>query len=157
MSRRLADQGAELIVLQTATTTFQGSWAHDQHAGLAALRAVESGRPMVHTALSGTSAAFEADGERRLWMGHDETGTWTVDLQLTSGRTPYAVLGDWVPLAAFVTLFLATLGVGLRRARRHEPNEPAADSPSGVRGTPVLVGRRGRADAFGCGSLEPAP
>jgi len=123
LSRRLAERGADLIVLQTATTTFQGSWAHDQHASLAALRAVEAGRPMLHTALSGTTAAFDADGERRLWMGHDETGTWMADLQLTSGRTPYAVLGEWVPLAAFAALFVAALWVGLRRARRGESTD----------------------------------
>ena len=76
---------------------------------------------MMHTALSGTTAAFDADGERRLWMSHDETGTWVVDLPLTSGRTPYAVLGDWVPLTAFTVLFVAALGVGLRRARRRPP------------------------------------
>jgi apolipoprotein N-acyltransferase len=118
LGRRLAEKGADLIVLQTATTTFQGSWAHDQHASLAALRAVEAGRPMMHAALSGTTAAFDADGDNRLWMSHDETGAWIVDLPLTEGRTPYAVLGDWVPLAAFLVLFLAALAVGLQRARR---------------------------------------
>jgi len=126
LGRRLAERGADLIVLQTATTTFQGSWAHDQHASLAALRAVEAGRPMMHTALSGTTAAFDAEGERRLWMSHDETGTWVVDLPLTSGRTPYALLGDWVPLTAFTVLFLAALGVGLRRARRSPPERRAS-------------------------------
>jgi apolipoprotein N-acyltransferase len=128
LGRGLAEKGADLIVLQTATTTFQGSWAHDQHASLAALRAVEAGRPMMHTALSGTTAAFDAEGERRLWMGPDETGTWMVDLPLASGRTPYAVLGEWVPLAAFTVLFLAALGVGLRRARRDEPAEETEGS-----------------------------
>ena len=45
------------------------------------------------------------------------------DLQLTSGRTPYAVLGEWVPLAAFATLFVAALWVGLRRAHRGESTD----------------------------------
>jgi apolipoprotein N-acyltransferase len=121
LGRRLAEAGAELIVLQTATTTFQGSWAHDQHAALAAVRAVEAGRPMVHTAVSGTTAAFDAGGDRRLWMGPDETGTWMIDLPLATGRTGYAVLGDWVPLAAFSVLFLAALGAGLGQARRPRP------------------------------------
>jgi apolipoprotein N-acyltransferase len=128
LGRRLAEQGADLIVLQTATTTFQGSWAHDQHASLAALRAVEAGRPMMHAALSGTTAAFDADGERRLWMGHDETGTWMVDLPLSTGRTVYAVLGDWVPLTAFSVLFVATLVVGLGRARRDEAAPETGDA-----------------------------
>ncbi len=140
LSRRLAERGADLIVLQTATTTFQGSWAHDQHASLAALRAVEAGRPMVHTALSGTTAVFDADGERQVWMDHDETGRWIVDLPLASGRTPYAGLGEWVPLAAFVTLFLAALGVGLGQARRSPAPVRHRDHPEDPVGPPVRSG-----------------
>jgi apolipoprotein N-acyltransferase len=34
-------------VVQTADTTFQGTWGLDQHASLAAVRAVESGRPVL--------------------------------------------------------------------------------------------------------------
>ena len=52
MSRRAALDRARLVVVQSATTTFQGSWAPDQHASLAAVRAVETGRPVVHATLS---------------------------------------------------------------------------------------------------------
>src|ERR671910_931012 len=60
LARNLAARGADLVVVQTADTTFQGSWGLDQHASLSAVRAVEAGRPVVQAALSGTSAAFHA-------------------------------------------------------------------------------------------------
>jgi apolipoprotein N-acyltransferase len=64
MARRLAADGAELIVVQSATSTFQQSWTPAQHASLAAVRAVETGRPVLHATLTGTSAAFDATGRR---------------------------------------------------------------------------------------------
>ncbi|MGH9197628.1 MAG: apolipoprotein N-acyltransferase, partial [Acidimicrobiia bacterium] len=53
LSRSLSRAGADLIVIQSATTTFQKSWAPEQHASLAAVRAVESGRSVIHATLSG--------------------------------------------------------------------------------------------------------
>ncbi|HWS45403.1 MAG TPA: apolipoprotein N-acyltransferase, partial [Acidimicrobiia bacterium] len=62
MTRNLANRGVDLIVVQSATSTFQGSWAPAQHASLAAVRAVETGRPVVHAALTGVSSVFDARG-----------------------------------------------------------------------------------------------
>ena len=42
MSRVDTDQGAQLIVYQSSTPTFQGTWGPDQHASLGALRAAET-------------------------------------------------------------------------------------------------------------------
>lgn len=114
LARELADMGAELIVLQTATTSFSGTWGQPQHASLAAVRAVESGRPVVHSAVDGVSAVFGADARRRVWLPHGIVGTWVVDLPLTSGTTPYVRLGDWVPVTAIAVLLLAAATVNLR-------------------------------------------
>ena len=43
MSRVDTDQGAQLIVYQSSTSTFQGTWGPDQHASLGAVRAAETG------------------------------------------------------------------------------------------------------------------
>src|SRR5581483_10920703 len=40
MARREVGLGAQMLVYQTATTTFQGTWAQPQHASVAAVRAV---------------------------------------------------------------------------------------------------------------------
>lgn len=122
LSRELAGDGADLIVLQTATTTFQGSWAQAQHASLAAVRAVESGRPVVHAALSGVSAVFDASGERLAWMGNDQTGVYVVEVPLAGGTTPFVRFDEWVPASSFLLLLGAALRSGYRRA--------AADHPS---------------------------
>ena len=118
LSRILAGKGADLVVLQTATTTFQGSWAQEQHASLGALRAIESGRPVVHAAVSGVSSVFDAEGNRLTRLGEDETGVWVAEIPLAAGRTPYVRLGDRVPAAGLLTLLVATLVAGLRAARR---------------------------------------
>ena len=61
MSRVDTDLGAQLIVYQSATSTFQGTWGPDQHASLSAVRAAETGRPAVQAALTGVTAAFDAE------------------------------------------------------------------------------------------------
>ena len=67
MSRVDARHGAQLIVYQTSDSTFQASWAPAQHASLGALRAAETGRPVVQAALTGVSAAFDAQGRLLAW------------------------------------------------------------------------------------------
>lgn len=118
LSRELTRMGADLVVPQTATTTFQGSWAQEQHASLAAVRAVEIGRPVVHAAVSGVSAAFDAEGRELARMGSDEAGTWTAQIALVGGTTPYVRFGDWVPVACVLVLVTAAMAAGLRAARR---------------------------------------
>jgi apolipoprotein N-acyltransferase len=111
MTRREVALGARLLVFQTATTTFQGSWAQPQHAALAAVRAVESGRPAVHAALTGTSAAFDATGHRLLWIPAGQRAATVLTVTPTVGRTPYDVAGDWV-LALAAVVLAAALAVG---------------------------------------------
>jgi apolipoprotein N-acyltransferase len=116
LARNLAAQGADLVVVQTADTTFQGSWGLDQHASLSAVRAVESGRPVLQAALSGTSAAFDARGRRLAWAPGDWRGAAVVELPLSAERTPYVRAGDLVPAACGVALAVAAL-VAVRRRR----------------------------------------
>src|SRR5262249_37474260 len=74
MSRIDANRGAQVIIYQTSDSTFQGSWAPEQHASLAALRAAETGRPAVQAALTRDSAAFDARGRQRAWASTAEQG-----------------------------------------------------------------------------------
>lgn len=129
LTRRLAADGADLIVVQSATSTFQESWAPEQHASLAALRAVETGRPVLHATLTGVSAAFDATGRELLWFGTGRRGAYTVEIPLAQGTTVYTRLGDWTPAAAFAGL-LAAAALRLVRAARpaRRPGEPAEDA-----------------------------
>lgn len=111
MSRVDTDLGAQLIVYQSATSTFQGTWGPDQHAALSAVRAAETGRPAVQAALTGVTAAFDARGRLLAWMGQSSHGVVSVRLGLppTSAKTFYDRAGDYVPWSAVAIVILATL------------------------------------------------
>jgi len=117
LARNLAAAGADLVVVQTADTTFQRSWGPAQHASLAAVRAVEAGRPVVQVAISGVSAAFDARGRRLAWRPTSVRGATVVELPLSRERTPYARGGDWLPVAAALVLAAGALvALGRRRS-----------------------------------------
>jgi apolipoprotein N-acyltransferase len=111
MSRVDTDLGAQLIVYQSATSTFQGTWGPDQHASLSAVRAAETGRPAVQAALTGVTAAFDARGRQLAWMGQSSHGVVSVRLGLpaTSAKTFYDRAGDYVSWSALAIVILATL------------------------------------------------
>jgi apolipoprotein N-acyltransferase len=111
MSRVDTDNGALLIVYQSATSTFQGTWGPDQHASLGAVRAAETGRPVVQAALTGVTAAFDARGRLLAWMGQSSRGVVNVRLDLppASARTLYDRFGDYVPWSALAIVVLAAL------------------------------------------------
>ncbi|MEU8529930.1 MULTISPECIES: apolipoprotein N-acyltransferase [Streptomyces] len=122
MTRRLVRDGAQVVIAQSATSTFQHSWAPEQHASLAALRAAESGRPTVHATLTGQSAVYGPDGARvgePLGTDASEAAVYSVPLSTTT--TAYVRYGDWPVYAALAALALlcAVEGVGsLRRPAR---------------------------------------
>jgi apolipoprotein N-acyltransferase len=116
LASNLAARGADLVVVQTADTTFQDSWGPAQHASLAAVRAVEAGRPVVQAAISGVSAAFDARGRRLAWQPTTWRGAAVVEVPLSRERTAYARAGDWLPVACALALVIAAL-VALGRRR----------------------------------------
>jgi apolipoprotein N-acyltransferase len=124
MSRHLAARGAQLLVFQSSTSTFQASWAPEQHASLAALRAAETGRPALHATLTGTTTAFDASGRRIGRALSTRTGgALVVAVPLTSGRTPYVRFGDWVPVLAVIALAGAAAARAAARAAAHATPE----------------------------------
>jgi apolipoprotein N-acyltransferase len=157
MSRVDTDHGAQLIVYQTSDSTWQASWewAEAQHAALSALRAAETGRPVVQAALTGDSVAFDARGRLLAWKGSSFRGVALVRLGLppASARTLYDRLGDYVPwtavaitaLAAAVAL-LRTGRIRLLTGRPRRPADivwdgtPGRDRSGAVTGTPQQDG-----------------
>ena len=129
MSRVETDQGAQLIVYQSSTSTFQGTWGPDQHGSLAALRAAETGRPVVQAALTGDTVAFDARGRELAWFGQDGSGVVTVrlDLPAAADRTFYDRAGDYVMWTGVAVTGLAAL-VLLARRRGILRNTTGVDS-----------------------------
>jgi apolipoprotein N-acyltransferase len=117
MSRADANQGAQILIYQTSDSTFERSWAPEQHASLAALRAAETGRPAVQAALSGDSAAFDDRGRLLAWAGTNVRGVRmvTIALPATTARTPFDLAGDYVPW--FSIAVVAISGAALVRRR----------------------------------------
>ncbi|MFD4655462.1 apolipoprotein N-acyltransferase [Kitasatospora sp. NPDC058444] len=133
MARTAARDGARVLVYQSSTSTFQHTWAPEQHVSLAAIRAAETGRPAVQGSLTGVSAAFDAQGRELTRLGTGGTGALTVRLPLTAPGTLtwYDRIGDVVPLGALLTTAGAALVAvaGWRRSRvvrrAAQPSTPA--------------------------------
>ena len=125
MSRVETNQGAALIVYQSSTPTFQGTWGPDQHASLAAIRAAETGRPTVQAALTGDTVAFDARGRQLAWLNQDDRGevTVTVSLSAQADKTFYDQAGDYVMWSG-VGISVLTALVMLLRRRHFLANTP---------------------------------
>ncbi|MEU4212929.1 apolipoprotein N-acyltransferase [Streptomyces sp. NPDC026206] len=120
MSRRLTKDGAQLLVAQSATSTFQHSWAPAQHASLAALRAAETWRPMAHATLTGVSTVADPRGrtvgER---LGTERGAAAVYDVPLARGTSPYVRTGDWALYGSLVVVAVfCAVAVGRRAVRR---------------------------------------
>jgi apolipoprotein N-acyltransferase len=129
MSAVDASRGAQVLIFQTSDSTFQGSWAPEQHASLAALRAAETGRPAVQAALTGDSVAFDSRGRlltwagtggRAAWAGTSDRGVFEVRLALPRAGvlTPFDRLGDYMPWFAIAVVVAAAAAWAAGRFRR---------------------------------------
>ncbi|MEU8919806.1 apolipoprotein N-acyltransferase [Kitasatospora sp. NPDC048545] len=130
MARTAARDGARVLVYQSSTSTFQRTWAPEQHVSLAAIRAAETGRPAVQAALTGVSAAFDAQGRELARLGTDGTGSLTVRLPLTAPGTLtwYDRVGDVVPAGALLITAgaaVATVVTNRRSRASRRPAQPA--------------------------------
>ncbi|MFI8893236.1 apolipoprotein N-acyltransferase [Streptomyces paradoxus] len=143
MTRHLTREGVDVLIGQSSTSTFQHSWAPGQHASLAALRAAETGRPMVHATLTGVSAVYGPDGQRvGSWLGTDASAARVYEIPLAHGTTPYVRHGDWAVHTAMLILALWAVGEGVRtvRLRRSAPEPPVPPART-VHGSPARPGR----------------
>ncbi|WP_448321276.1 apolipoprotein N-acyltransferase [Streptomyces sp. CO7] len=122
MSRHLAAEGAGLLVVQSSTSTFQRTWAPEQHASLAALRAAETGVPTAHATLTGVSAVYDGSGHAvGPRLGTSERGVSVHTVHVAGpGATLYTTWGSWpLPCAAGILVALAATAATARlRARR---------------------------------------
>lgn len=125
MSRVDADSGAQLIVYQTSDSTFQRSWLPAQHASLGALRAAETGRPVVQAALTGDTVAYDSQGRLATSMTSGRRGVRVVrlDVPAAAARTPYDQMGDYVPWTATAIALLAAAFALLRAGRPYRTVE----------------------------------
>lgn len=108
-SNVLAGDDAGLILSITNDASFQRSAEPDQHLAQSRMRAIETGRWVVHAALSGSSAFVDPEGRV-----HDATELFTQavirrELPLAVGRTPFLALGDVLGVVGAGVLLLLLL------------------------------------------------
>lgn len=129
--RPLVDAGAQLIVVSTNNRSYRRSANSDQHVAASQIRAVETGRPVLHAAISGVTAVVDTDGRIVARRGLFENGVTEGEVIVRSGRTPYVVLGEWVVLLSLLAVagmvaVTVTRSGAFARWRRRSVDSPAA-------------------------------
>lgn len=110
-------KGAQAVVIATNTSTWGESWASVQHLAMARLRAAETGVPVIHAALTGTSAfvAPNASVARStpLWV----PAVLQQEVTLSGTVTPYVRWGDVVAWLCALALIALAVTAHRRPAR----------------------------------------
>ncbi|MEX2102250.1 MAG: apolipoprotein N-acyltransferase, partial [Actinomycetota bacterium] len=106
VQRELVADGAEVLVVTTNNASYEDTAASAQHVQMSRLRAVETGRPLVHAAISGIGAVIDANGAVVDRIGLFEPGVLRSTVTTGDHRTPYVrfgYLGPWLFLALVIT------------------------------------------------------
>jgi apolipoprotein N-acyltransferase len=114
-------QGADLVVVQTNNATFGYTDESVQQLAMSRLRAIESGRSVVHISTVGISAVIEPDGTVVRRSGHFNHEVLEADVPLRTEQTPSTRLGatpEWVLAGLGLALALAGIRAGRGQARR---------------------------------------
>jgi len=133
---RAGDRDAGLVLAITNDASFQRSAEPDQHLAQSRMRAIETGRWVVHAALSGSSAFVDPEGRV-----HDATDLFVQDsirrdIPLAVGRTPFLMIGDVVGVVGAAGLVMLSVLVlfdadRMRRARGSGERASARRRPGG--------------------------
>jgi apolipoprotein N-acyltransferase len=134
-ARQLARDGARFLVVITNNSSWGIAPGSAQHLATSQLRAVEQGRTVVHTAVSGISAVVGPDGEVQQRTGLYEQATVRAAVAPRSGLTPYARFGrllEWYMVAVALVALAAAALLGLGARRPVAGAEPLSPRPQHV-------------------------
>ena len=94
-----------------------GAWGPPQHLAQARLRAAEEGLPVIRSTPTGISAVIDASGRLHQSVGGGQAGV--IDARIAIGRppTPFAQVGNVIPLSLGFILLIAAIVLG--RSRRY--------------------------------------
>jgi apolipoprotein N-acyltransferase len=132
--REPVEQGADLLVVQTNNATFGYSNESIQQLAMSRLRAVESGRSVVHISTVGISAVIDPDGTVVRRSGHFDQEVLEADVSLRTAKTVATRVGEapeW--LLAGAGLVLALLGARSGRGVARRRLLPATRRTEGTR------------------------
>lgn len=117
LARRSVRAGADLLVVITNDAWYKRSIALHQHLAQAALRAVETRRPVVRVANTGISALIDPFGRIQGRTPIDLSTTLTGNVVPYGGETPYVRWGDWLVVVAAAGLAGGALASAWRQLR----------------------------------------
>ena len=115
--RAPVSRGADLLVVQTNNATFGFTDESVQQLAMSRLRAVETGRAVVHVSTVGVSAIIAPDGRVMERSPHFRPDVLEADVPLRTSLTPAVRLGA-APEWALAVLGLGLAGAGGWRVRR---------------------------------------
>jgi apolipoprotein N-acyltransferase len=128
IERSFVRAGARFLVLTINNASYGETAASRQHLVMSQLRAAETGRWVVHAAVSGVSAFVDPSGrvvaETSLFRNEILRRT----IRASDRITPYVRRGDWVPALSLVLMLGFVLVPRVRRLRLPPP-EPLEDAP----------------------------
>jgi apolipoprotein N-acyltransferase len=115
--RELSDTGAEVILSQTNNADFGYSDETFQQAGIARLRAIETGRAVVNISTVGQSAIYLPSGEVLAEVQWYTPAAMVEEVPLYSGSTPAMFIGRFFDYVNALVV-LALIGLALTRKSR---------------------------------------
>ena len=124
--------GADLLVVSTNNRSYRRSALSAQHLATSQMRAAETGRPVLHAAVSGITGVIDASGRvvRTNPLFHNAVVSGRITT--TTGETPYVRYGEWVVWGSGLVLVGAVI-VGVSRRtlanRNRAPSGPSNGSP----------------------------
>ncbi len=121
LDRSLVRRGARLLVVITNNASYGFSPASRQHLLMSRVRAAETGRWVVHAAITGVSAFIDPRGRVVGEAGLFEPGILRHVVRASGAVTPYVRFGDWVPWGSLALALGLVLAPRRRRAERAEP------------------------------------
>ncbi len=113
IARNYTREGAEVLLVTTNNSSFRRSANTRQQLAMAQMRSAESGRYLLQSGISGITAVIDERGRVLQRTELFERSATRATVPTLEGRTPYVLLGDWLPLGAGVIL----LAVLARRSR----------------------------------------
>lgn len=129
ISRRLVNDGAQVLVVMTNDAWFLRTAAPAQHADQAKFRAVETGAWLLRCASTGISAVVSPRGEFVEEAGLYREAILTAPVSLAPRPTLYRRWGYWFPWAAAAVLGLMILWASPARQSRVRPARSGPTAP----------------------------
>lgn len=106
------------VLFNPSNDAWFGAWGPPQHLAQARLRAIEEGLPVIRSTPTGISAIIDASGRvtRSIPMGR--AGRIDARIPAANAPTPFARLGNVLPLAFAALLATLAVAIGLRQRYR---------------------------------------